>query len=126
LGVDRRSHPTYNQDRREIPDQIINKSGMTELHLAAYHGELDWVRNCLNGGLDVNAQDNGGYTPLHWVADMGLANGEREEITDLLIASGGDVQARLKDGTTVLMKACSAGNGDIVRRLVMAGADVNA
>jgi ankyrin repeat protein len=49
---------------------------MSELHSAAYHGELDWVENCLKGGLDPNARDDSGWTPLHWAASMGLVEGD--------------------------------------------------
>ncbi len=78
-------------------DIALNDDGMTELHLAAYHGELDWVQNCIEGGLDVNARDNDEFTPLHWAADMGMVcpdNNEREEIVRLLIEAEADINAR--------------------------------
>ena len=100
----------------------MNEQGLTELHLAAYHGELDWVQNCLHGGLDVHARDKGGYTPLHWVADMGIVDGEREEIATALIQAGADVNAKDFGGRSVLKVARDAGNGNIVRLLIDAGA----
>ena len=105
-----------------MPDPIMNEQGLTELHLAAYHGELDWVRNCLTGGLDIHARDNGGYTPLHWVADMGVVDGQREEIVTTLIQAGADVNAIDSSGRSVLTVARDAGNGEIVRLLIEAGA----
>lgn len=99
----------------------------TELHSAAYHGHLQWLKACLERGLNVDAKDQSGYTPLHWAADMGLADGDREEVVAALIQAGADVNAREGSaGRTVLMVACSSGNGDIVRQLVRAGAVVNA
>ena len=85
-----------------MPDPIMNEQGLSELHLACYHGELDWVQNCLKGGLDVHARDNAGYTPLHWVVDMGLVDGEREEIVIALLQVGADVNAQTSSGETVL------------------------
>ena|SRR5579871_652159 len=103
-------------------DPKLNERGMTELHLAAYYGELDWVENCLAGGLNVDVRDHGGYTPLHWAADMGLVNGDREAIVATLIQAGADVNARDRAGRTVLTVAEAVGNADIVRQLLASGA----
>ena len=101
-------------------DPVLNNHGMTELHLAAYHGELDWVENCIRGGLDVSARDGGGYTPLHWAADMGMVNGEYEAISAALIEAGSDVNAVDGLGRTVLMLAMDAGNENVVRQVAEA------
>ncbi len=87
-----------------MSDPTLNESGMTELLLAAYYGELDWMQNCINGGLDIHARSNGGMTPLHWVVDMGMVGDgdEREAIVRLLIASGANVHAVSNDGESVL------------------------
>lgn len=100
---------------------------MTELLLAAYYGELEWMQNCINGGLDIHARDNCGMTPLHWVVDMGMVgeSSEREEIVKLLIASGADVQAADNTGESVLSRAILAGNNHLVQILIDAKADVN-
>jgi uncharacterized protein len=109
-----------------MADPVMNEQGLTELHLAAYHGELDWMQNCLRGGLDVHARDKGGYTPLHWAADMGLVGpdkGEREAIVDALIQASADVNSKDFSGRSVLAVARSAGNENIVRWLIAAGAE---
>jgi ankyrin repeat protein len=82
-------------------DPILNKHGMTELHVAAYQGDLTWVRSCIAGGLQVNARDSKGYTPLHWVVDMGCAPGEREEIVQALMDAGADPESTDDQGRTV-------------------------
>jgi uncharacterized protein len=107
-----------------MADQVMNEQGLTELHLAAYHGELDWVQNCLRGSLDVHARDKSGYTPLHWVADMGIVgvSSEREEIVTTLMQAEADVNAKDFGGCSVLAVAKRAGNENIVRQLVEAGA----
>lgn len=97
--------------------------GMSELHLAAYHGELDWVINCINGGVDVNGRDDFGHTPLWWAADMGVVDGDREAIVVALISAGADVKAKDNTGETVLMAATRAGNPTIVHTLRNAGAE---
>lgn len=54
---------------------------MTELHYAAYCGDLDALLYWLEAGLAVNATDTyRGYTPTHWLADMAAAGGPRVEM----------------------------------------------
>jgi hypothetical protein len=99
-------------------------AGMTELHYAAYCGDHDGVLEALWKGLDVNGRDQAGWTPLHWVVDMGMVAGEREQVVATLMRAGADVNAHDREGSTPLMVACRAGNGDLVRQLVAAGADL--
>jgi len=40
------------------------RDGMTLLHHAAREGRLDWAAALLALGADVNAEDEGGWTPL--------------------------------------------------------------
>lgn len=101
-------------------------AGMTQLHYAAYGGDHDGVLAALRQGLDVNSRDHGGWTPLHWVVDMGLVEGEREQVVATLLQAGAAVNARDRTGATPLMVACRAGNGALVRQLVAAGADLQA
>ena len=61
----------------------------------AYHGDPVWVAACIAGGLDVNARDDNGYTPLHWAVDMGCVGdpAEREAVGRALVGAGADVAA---------------------------------
>ena len=65
------------------PDISINQ--------AVYEGNIEVVKQHLAAGTDVNAKNDGGYTPLHYAAFNG-----HKEIAELLIAKGADVNA--KDG----------------------------
>lgn len=105
-----------------MPDEILNESGMTELHIACYEGELEWVQNCVKAGLDVHARDVRGYTPLHWVVDMGLCNVEREEIVEFLIEEGAEVDAKDSQGESVLETARRVEANYLVPLLVQHGA----
>jgi len=101
---------------------------MTDLHLAAYQGDLDWVEKCLESGSDVDARDAGGFTPLHWVVDMGMVgpkNDDRAEIVRLLINSGADIEALNEFGESVLFRAVLAGNHDLVELLLRANANID-
>lgn len=83
-------------------DRILNDSGMTELHLAAYHGDPEWVAACIRGGLDLEARSNNGYTPLHWAVDMGCVGDPEDRIAVVraLVAAGADVTAPNARGET--------------------------
>ena len=61
------------------------------IHKAAGEGNIEVVKQHLAAGTDVNAKNDGGYTPLHYAAFNG-----HKEIAELLIAKGADVNA--KDG----------------------------
>ena len=62
---------------------------------AARDGNIEAVRQHLAAGTDVNAQSDGGYTPLHFAADYG-----HKEIVELLITKGAEVNAKTKRGET--------------------------
>ena len=61
---------------------------MTELHFAAYCEDLDAIRACVERGLDVNAKDDAGWTPLVWAVDMAATadHGMAEAIVDYVMA----------------------------------------
>jgi|TARA_B100002003_G_scaffold33438_1_gene28604 ankyrin repeat protein len=64
---------------------------------AAGLGDLEAVKQHLAAGVDVNAKNKNGTTPLHRAAYYG-----RKETAELLIAKGADVNAKDKDGDTPL------------------------
>ena len=89
------------------------------IHTAAKKGDLARVQKELDGGADVNEKDENGVTPLHWT--------ETEEIAELLIAQGADVNAKDDwSGSTPLHRAATFGYKEIAELLIAKGADVNA
>jgi ankyrin repeat protein len=102
------------------------KRGMTDLHYAAYCGDLDALLHFLEAGLAVNATDTyRGYTPTHWLADMAAIDGSRVEMLRALVKHGADINIKTPDGTTALMlarQAGSAGGDDLASELVALGA----
>lgn len=85
-----------------MSDPILNESGMTELHLAAYYGDPEWVVACIAGGLDLDARSHNSYTPLHWAVDMGCVGemDDRVAVVRALVAAGADTTARNARGET--------------------------
>lgn len=53
----------------QVPDpSSSNDEGITALHNAICAGHLDIVRSLVQFGVDVNAVDTDGWTPLHCAA----------------------------------------------------------
>jgi ankyrin repeat protein len=121
----------------------------TPLHYAARFGHKEITELLIAAGTDVNAKDEGEFTPLHWagtkeIVELLIAAGadvnvkdeyggtplasavETKEIVELLIAAGADVNAKDKDDMTPLHEAASWGHKDVVELLIANGADLNA
>lgn len=80
--------------------QATNANGQTMLHLAAQGGHIDALRYlCEEQGLDINARDKEGNTPLLTAYQSGKA-----AAADCLIELGADVNARDNRGFGVIWK----------------------
>ena len=97
---------------------LVGTAFADPIHEAAANGDLAGVQAELDKGVDVNANDEAGWTPLHRAAQKG-----HKEITELLIAKGADVNAKEEDGWTPLHDAATK---EIAELLIDNGADVNA
>ena len=96
--------------------------GMTALHWAARHGDLDTIRMLLYAGGNVRAMTRlGGHTPLLLASQMGHAG-----VLDALIQAGAPATSATANGTTALMLAAASGRTDAVKILLDRGADLHA
>ena len=69
------------------------------LHICG-EGTPQEVQAALTGGMDVNTRDQyGNYTALM----MAAAKNKNSEVISILVKAGAEVDARSKDGNTVLM-----------------------
>ena len=93
------------------------------IHDAAKKGNIEAVKQRIADGVDVNAKDKYGRTPLFIAAHEG-----HKEIAELLLAKRADVNA--KDGkygwTPLHHAAVSGGHKEVAVLLIAKGADVNA
>lgn len=97
-------------------------AGPPSLWRACATGEAGQVRQFLEKGADLNAQDPAlGMTPLSHAALHG-----RVEIVRLLLDGGADAQGRGRDGSTALHAAAFLGRAEIADALLKAGADIQA
>ena len=93
---------------------IVTAAGGTLLHAAASSGMDEWIVELLDAGLGINAEDDGGRTPLDHARENLWA-----ETANLLVAKGA------KPGPKpTLHHAAISGDLAKVRRLVAAGADL--
>lgn len=96
--------------------------GRTALHQAAATGRPETIRLLLDAGLDANARDVAGVTPL----ELAVQGDDAAARIEPLLAAGADARAGNAAGLTPLHVAALAGAGSVVERLIAAGADVNA
>ena len=92
----------------------------SSIHKAARDGHIEVVKKHLAAGVNVNAKDEGGVTPL-----LVAAAGGHMEIVELLITKGADVNAKAYGGTPLHLAAIR-GHKEIAELLIDNGADVNA
>jgi cytohesin len=110
-------------------------------------GDIEAVKQHIAAGADVNANDDGGWAPLHYAALSG-----RKEIVELLIDEGADMNANEMHGNNTpldlalsldwpeivdllrkhggkhgtILNAATGGDIEAVKEFLVAGADVNA
>ena len=97
--------------------------GMTALHWAASHGDLDEAKMLISAGARVEAVTrNGNYTPLHLAARAGNA-----ALVRALLDGGADVNAKTSSGGSLALHLAAAqGSADAVNALLDKGAKVDA
>lgn len=105
------------------PRPGVDEYGRTALHDAlvpiSRKIDLKAIGKLLKRGADPNAQDDNGFTPLHFAAQEASP-----EATRMLLEAGADHTLRDAYGNTPLFKAVMNGrNIEVVRLLLDAGAD---
>jgi ankyrin repeat protein len=102
-----------------------NISIETPLHLAVGKGSEEIIKLLLQHGAHVDcvctSTFSESYMPLWFAVEEG-----HEEVVQLLLEYGGNVNARDKDGKTVLQFAVEKGHEKVVQRLLEYGAKVDA
>jgi len=143
--------------RTELAELLRSKGGKTGKELAAAEnifaaaevGDLEAIKKHLEGGVDVNAANKGGYTALHMAVRRGQKDavalllekganvnaerkgktplefaGKNEEIAALLREKGGKTGKEIKAAGSIF-SAAQSGLVDAVKTHLAAGVDVN-
>ena len=104
---------------------VRGRYGRNPLHAAAYFGNFEVVRILIEWNpADINAKDEGGWTPLFWASSGD--NFDDGSVVRLLLEHGADINAESESGWTPLHWASIRGALKVVRLLVEHGADVEA
>jgi uncharacterized protein len=124
-------HWAVRNDDAPLVDRLIraganaraeNRYGVTPIALACENGSAPVVERLLKAGVKANTTGPLGETALHVCARTGKPDAVR-----LLLANGALVDPIENwRGQTPLMWAAAEGNGDAMKVLIEAGADVNA
>lgn len=96
-----------------------SNGGHTSLHLAAFDGNVAFVRKLILDGMDIHIRDNMGNTPMHLASQFG-----RSEVVRELILFGANVSIKNNYGNTPLHIATSYGYIEVVKILLTNKADV--
>ncbi|XP_053986547.1 kinase D-interacting substrate of 220 kDa B isoform X1 [Hylaeus volcanicus] len=98
-----------------------DENGSTALILASTKGKIHFVRELINHGADVNAEDGDNWTALLCAAKEG-----HTDVCLELLEHGAELEHRDMGGWTALMWATYKGRSPTVTMLLARGADVNA
>lgn len=103
----------------DVNIKLLN-GGKTALHLSTELGHYQIVEELINNQADVSSITDRGFSPLHVVAQK-----DNKDISLLLIKSNAklDIVSDNGMGTTALQEAAYMGNIEIVKILLMSGAD---
>ena len=91
--------------------------GKTSLRAAAHFGRAEMVQLLIDKGLDPDARDDWGWTPLHVAINP--------ETVKVLLDGGADIHAKAKDGNEAIHSLIGENMLDSVKYLLSLGVDVN-
>jgi len=94
----------------------------TKFYLDVKTDHMKILIKLLSLGVDVNARDVAGFTPLHYCAGC-LGNEVTLKMAERLIKAGANVNARNRFGNTPLVECVEANKIDMVHLLIQNGAD---
>ena len=94
-------------------------SAETELHGAAWSGDIGKAKELISSGADVNVLDSINEAPLH-----GASAWAQNEMVKFLLSHGADPNIFSADGLTALHWACSHAQPETVDILVTGGAKI--
>ncbi|MBI3039830.1 ankyrin repeat domain-containing protein [bacterium] len=100
--------------------RIRDSGGNTPLHIAAQCGKLDIVKLFLARGCEPNICNQTGLTPIYNAALNGFY-----EIADQLFPGKKMIEARIKDGQTLVHRAAFLGHEPVLRFFAEKGVDFN-
>uniref|UniRef100_A0A8C8EN57 Ankyrin 1, erythrocytic b n=1 Tax=Oncorhynchus tshawytscha TaxID=74940 RepID=A0A8C8EN57_ONCTS len=99
---------------------VSKQNGLTPLHVAVHHNNLDVVKLLVSKGGNAHSTARNGYTPLHIAAKQ-----NQMEAASCLLQYGASANAESLQGVTPLHLASQEGQPDMVALLISKQANVN-
>lgn len=88
------------------------------LHIAVKKNDISFAKFLLSQHANINAKDNHGNTPIHFVSDI--------KMLDFLLEKGANINTYNGLGENLLHIAVEADNIELVKKLLNLGMDINA
>lgn len=107
-------------DRQEFPNCHLEGFGHL-LEYAIYHSSLSFIQEILETGADPNYQDHAGFPSI--IAALSSERVEREDMVDLLLSYGADINQRGINDWTPLHWAAAYDDVKLIEFLFEKGAD---
>jgi ankyrin repeat protein len=101
-------------------DSLATEDVSYRLSQAARYGNLEFMREILAVGVDINLQDNDGLTAL-----MNATIVKDKDMAQLLLTSGANSNLQNKDGITALINATTVEDKNMAKLLLTNGANPN-
>ncbi len=101
-----------------MADFISDADQFDNIWVACTNGDIGKVTEFLASGVNINAQDEYGFSPVHAAASYGHV-----AMLDYLLSNGADVNLRDADGDTPLLICEDQASFELLERY---GADINA
>jgi ankyrin repeat protein len=114
--------------KKKIIDLLLSKGASEEQSSSAYllqesdnlNLNLKKIDRLLKKGANVNFQNSGGYSPIHFASSFGLSS-----LVQLLISANANLNIQSENGFVPLMIAINHRNLDVIKMLIFSGADIN-
>lgn len=107
---------------RDTSSGVVPADSGADIWTAAAYGDLEALRGFVEDGASLGgAEPTYGHSPLGWAV-----LGGQDAAIDFLLDAGADPNTRYRDQNTALHTAAFFGRAEATRRLLEAGADVDA
>jgi ankyrin repeat protein len=139
------------ENHKRTVEALVSGGARITIHLAAYLGDLQKVKESVESGADIDDPDQEDCTPLYYAAQQGntdiarlliaagaavderndgdplwtaVRNG-RYEVIELLLANGADIGTRHRHGYELVRRAVGSGYDHVATLLIDSGAEVS-
>ncbi len=100
-------------------------SRRTALMCAAFGKNKRIIKDLIESGVDVNAKDFNGDTPLHYLFHPQQIKKPEISLIDLFLKNGANINLTNDEGTSPLLNAVAYGDVSFIKYMKQKGADIN-